>query len=300
MLEYMLEVFSYLPVSSFQLKAAMKTYINEQLTWCNDSKFTLQFPYKETGLQQSFFQQKIISCDDGEYLTGPRYIGGDIQKPFIELVAGSAPLTRRATRSIYAEWQPMGASSIRMLRPHDSTMCGRIDQYIYTGIRSEINTFSDCVGERVSLQQADVSMTGWCTQAIQEAYDDSYLKLPYLKQRVFPADEEEIHEAIKEAKLFIIYSGTSRVGVIICDQGQRGFISGYWITEEIILPEYKGKHLASRAQRLLYSVLPKHYSYKALWGTIVSGNTPSIRAAELAGRKCVMEYVFLKEGDIHD
>jgi len=186
-----------------------------------------------------------------------------------------------------------------MLRPHGSTICGRIDQYIYAGISSERKSFWDCAGERVSLQQADVSMTGWCTQAIYDAYDDAYFKLPYLKQRVLPADEEEIHQAIKAAKLFIIYSGTSRVGIIICDQGQRGFISGYWITEEIVLPEFKGKRLASGAQRLLYSVLPKHYSYNALWGTIVSGNTPSIRSAELAGRKCVMEYVFLKEGDIH-
>lgn len=298
MLEYMLETYSFLPLPDHTLKIDMEKYLGEQLAWCEDDEFSSHFPYKETGLKKSFFRQKVITCDGNEYLTGPRYLDGNIKKPFIELVASSAPLTKRAAQLIYSVWQPMQANAIRLLRQCGSDMSGCVDQYIYAGNKTGLEAFQEYDDSGVFLQQATPSIINWCVQAVQSSYDDTYLKIPNMKNYIRPCDKEEIHESVKESQVFIIYHGTSPAGFIICKCERSGFISGYWITEEAILPEFKGSRLASIAQRILYSALPEKHTPVSLWGTIVNGNTPSIRSAERAGRKRVMEYVFLKEGDI--
>lgn len=298
MFEFMLNTFSGLPISGNQLRVDMKDYIDEQLAWCEDESFSSQFPYQETGLPQRFFQQKVVACYGDEYLTGPRYLGGDIRKPFIELVASSAPITKRAASRILDTWRPMGASSIRLLRRPVSESRGQIDLFVYANPTPEKAASSEHKADGIRLQRADMSMKNWCVQAICRSYEYTYLKIPGLKENIYPADEEEIVESIKAANAFIIYSGSSPAGVIICKQKRQNFISGHWITEEIILPEFRGKHLASSAQRLLYSSFQAHSPKTTLWGTIANDNIPSIRTAELAGRERVMEYVFLNQDDI--
>lgn len=58
MLDYMLEQFSRLPVDSWLLRNGLKDYIDEQLLWCEDSNFSSNFPFRETGLPQDFFFRK--------------------------------------------------------------------------------------------------------------------------------------------------------------------------------------------------------------------------------------------------
>lgn len=299
MLEYMLETFSYLPVAGNLLRADMKNYIDGQLSYCDDRQFSSQFPYKETGVAQCFFQQKIIHGDGGEYLTGSKYLGGDLRKPFVDLVVSSAPLTKRAVTSILTAWMPMGASSIRLLRPHAANGCGNIDQYFYLGVSSRGTENPKYTGAGVHLQLADLSLQHWCFQALQQSCTGTYLKILYLTDRVYLLNENEIHDAITEESVFIILSDNSRAGFIICKPGRRAFVSDYWITEEIVIPGFRGKRLASAAQHALSSVLSQTHSPLVLCGAIVTGNAPSIRTAELTGRMRVMEYVFLKEGDIN-
>ncbi|QDX31415.1 GNAT family protein [Dickeya poaceiphila] len=300
MLDYMLEQFSSLPVEPGLLRDGMKNYIDEQLLWCEDSKFSSNFPFRETGLPQEFFLQKIISCDGNEYLTGPRYRGGDLRKPFIDLVASSAPLTRRAIASILDVWQPMGAGSVRLLRLVSEDTRGRADQFFYVGDSMHEKKEDVINGHAVHLERASLQSVEWCLKALELAYAETYSRFPFLKDKVVPADEEDIRDAIGDGNLFIILSEKSRAGFIICENGRRAFISGMWITEEIVIPRFRGKHVAGSAQQALLSCLGNLPQPVSLWGTIESSNLPSIRAAEHTGRKRVMEYVFLSDGDIHD
>ncbi|EMB4295552.1 hypothetical protein U9D55_003891 [Enterobacter roggenkampii] len=300
MLDYMLEQFSRLPVDSWLLRNGMKDYIDEQLLWCEDSNFSSNFPFRETGLPQDFFLQKIISCDGNDYLTGPRYRGGDLKKPFIDLVASSAPLTRRAMASILDVWHPMGARSVRVLRPVSEDTRGCADQFFYVGGSVDEKKGAVISGHTVRIERACQQSAEWCLQALELAYAETYSSNPFLKDKVVPADEEDIRDAIKDGNLFIIVYEGSRAGFIICDNARRAFISGQWITEEIVIPRFRGKHVAGSAQQALLSFLSTPCTPASLWGTIESSNLPSIRAAEHAGRKRVMEYAFLYGEDVHD
>lgn len=155
-------------------------------------------------------------------------------------------------------------------------------------------------GHTVSIERACQQSVEWCLQALELAYAGTYSRYPFLKDKVFPADEEDIRDAIKDGNLFIIVYEGSRAGFIICDNARRAFISGMWITEEIVIPRFRGKHVAGSAQQALLSFLSTPRTPASLWGTIESSNLPSIRAAEHAGRKRVMEYTFLYREDVHD
>lgn len=162
MLDYMLEQFSRLPVDSWLLRNGLKDYIDEQLLWCEDSNFSSNFPFRETGLPQDFFLQKIISCDGNDYLTGPRYRGGDLKKPFIDLVASSAPLTRRAMASILDVWHPMGARSVRVLRPVSEDTRGCADQFFYVGGSMDEKKEAVISGHTVRIERACQPSVEWC------------------------------------------------------------------------------------------------------------------------------------------
>ena len=299
MLDYMAEQFSSIPVDSESLRIGMKDYINEQLLWCEDSNFSANFPFRETGLPQDFFLQKIVSCDGNDYLTGPRYRGGDLKKPFIDLVASTAPLTQRAMASILDVWYPMGALSVRVLRPVSDDTSGCADQFFYVGKSIHEKNEARISGQTIRIERACLQSAEWCLQALKLAYAETYSRYPFLKDKVFPTDEEDIRVAIRDGNLFLIVYEGSRAGFIICENGRRAFVPGQWISEEIVLPNFRGKHVAGSAQQALLSFLSMHHASALLWGTIESSNHPSIRAAERAGRKRVMEYAFLG-GNLHD
>ena len=93
--------------------------------------------------------------------------------------------------------------------------------------------------------------------------------------------------------MYIVHEQGERVGLIICDQGEVAFLKGCRISEEVILPAYRGRSLASRAQRLLRKHLYQLTREACLvTGTILPENFPSIRTAEKAGRTCVLRYEF--------
>lgn len=223
-----------------------------------------------------------------------------MKKPFIDLVASSAPLTRRAMASILDVWHPMGARSVRVLRPVSEDTRGCADQFFYVGGSVDEKKGAVISGHTVRIERACQQSAEWCLQALELAYAETYSSNPFLKDKVVPADEEDIRDAIKDGNLFIIVYEGLRAGFIICDNARRAFISGQWITEEIVIPRFRGKHIAGSAQQALLSFLSTPRTPASLWGTIESSNLPSIRAAEHAGRKRVMEYAFLYGEDVHD
>lgn len=293
MLEHMLETFSYLPLSNHELKKWMSLFLDEQLKGCDDVAFSAQFPFKQTGLPQRFFQQKIITFAGSDFLTGPRYLGGDVNQPFIDLVASSSPLTRQAAREIFKVWQPLGAQTLRVLRRPGLVSGGTVDQLFYGG-----TLLTPKPNPSLEISRADMSHFDWCLQAIEQAYAETYLRMPQLRGQVFPTDHQELEVSIRQGEVFMLSVDQERAGLIICHVGNRAFIHGNWITDEIVVPKFRGRQLASEVQRQLFAFLPGSHDTPLLWGNIFSGNVPSMRTAQRAGRGPLMEYAFLREEDI--
>lgn len=296
MLDYMLQYFSFLPLPREQLKKGLTHFLKQQLAWCDDPDFSACFPFKETHQPQQFFQQKIIESERNTYLTGPRYINRNIHEPFIELVASSAPLTAKTAEQIFKTWQPLKAKAIRVLRrantqnTHD---IGQIDQFIYARELSDNQAISTLIDKDCQITQASASDLKWCMQTIESAYQDTFLKLPQLRSRLEPSQTTTVQDAINNGDVFIIHYQQIPAGLLIHHFHTYAFIPGYWVDEKVILPEFRGRHLAAIAQNQLCRELSNNGRSNLLLGCIAGSNLPSIRSAQVAGRTALLEYAFL-------
>ncbi|EGT4328311.1 hypothetical protein AUM89_22195, partial [Cronobacter sakazakii] len=150
---------------------------------------------------------------------------------------------------------------------------------------------SEYPDDTVTLRLAEYVDFEWCRRALMDAYQYSLLAIPALRGNLCPVDEEELSNHISEGNAHIVYEEGIRVGLIICERGDVAFLRGYRISEEVIVPAFRGRSLASFAQRLLCNSL-YHSSREPilLTGTIIPENLPSIKTAVKAGRTCILRY----------
>lgn len=80
-------------------------------------KFLGAISWRETGLCQEYFLQRKLKIDGKQFLTGPRYQGGNINKPFIDIVGMDSDLNHTALELISKEWSQLRAQYVRILVP---------------------------------------------------------------------------------------------------------------------------------------------------------------------------------------
>ncbi len=115
MLSYMLSQYARLPVPEVTLRSWLKQWLSEQESRCTDRSFSARFPWRETGLCQEYFLQRKLKIDGKQFLTGPRYQGGNINKPFIDIVGMDSDLNHTALELISKEWSQLRAQYVRIL-----------------------------------------------------------------------------------------------------------------------------------------------------------------------------------------
>lgn len=124
-------------MSEVTLRSWLKQWLSEQESRCTDRNFSAGFPRRETGLCQEYFLQRKLKIDGKQFLTGPRYQGGNINKPFIDIVGMDSDLNHTALELISKEWSQLRAQYVRILVPGQSFLQGIPDQYIYATSFSE-------------------------------------------------------------------------------------------------------------------------------------------------------------------
>ncbi|MGS3448410.1 GNAT family N-acetyltransferase [Klebsiella electrica] len=292
MMTYMLSQYADLPLSQKTLAGWLEKWIYEQERRCTDEAFSAQFPWQETGLPQHDFLQRKLRIAGRHFLTGPRYHGGDINRPFIDIVASDSDINPLVLQAVSQEWAQLKPEYIRILTPFYSNVQGITDQLIYASRLSSAAEYQD---DALTLRPAVYADFEWCRQALVEAYQHTWRSVPALTNRNLNyADDEDLIDNISQGEVYIIYEHANRAGLIICEKGEIAFLPGCKISEEIILPDFRGHSLASRAQRLLFNCLsPTRREDSLLMGTIIPDNLPSIKTAERAGRSGILRYQFL-------
>ncbi len=291
MLEFMLSQYAQLPVPQDILHSWLEKWISEQEKYCVDSTFSARFPWKETGLPQEYFLQRKLNIDGQHFLTGPRYRGGDINSPFIDIVASDSSIDCSVLKYVCQEWAQLKPLYIRILTPGHHKNQGITDQFIYASCLSGASEYQD---DTVTLRLAKHADFEWCRKALMDAYQNSLSAIPALRGNLCSVDDEELSDYISEGVAHIVYEEGVRVGLIICEKGGVAFLSGHRISEEVILPAFRGRSLASRAQRLLCNHLQRSSREPCLMtGTIIPENLPSIKTAEKSGRTCILRFEYL-------
>ena len=296
MLDYMVSRYQSLPVSPHRLRGWLIKWLTQQQAWCRDARFSAAFPWRETGLPQRYFLQRELHIDGQRYLTGPRYLGGDLAQPFIDVVALDGPINQQVACAIMQAWQALNPQTLRVLLPADHPAIGFTDQLIFLG---RPDSLSAPTGQDVSLVTATREDYPVCLTTINRAYRASWRALPQLRHLLLATDKRELREDIAQGNVSLIVSQGQLAGLIICAMRRVGFIEAIQILDEVILPEYRGRGLAARAQQLLLQQLDQRYGDSVLLtGTILPGNTPSLKSAENAQRRCVLKYQFFTPADL--
>ncbi len=290
LLNYMLSQYSELPLPPETRREWLEKWIFQQEQRCVDQRFSAQFPWQETGLPQTYFLQRNLDIDGRKFLTGPRYLGGNIDYPFIDIVASDSNIDDSVIKAISLEWAALKPKQIRILTPGNHKVHGITDQLVYAARLSDAAEYHD---DTLTLRLAVYADYDWCRRALVEAYQHAWRTLPALTGIVCSVDDEDLTHHISAGEVFIFQEDGVDVGLIICEQGETAFIQGKIIAEEVIIPAFRGRYLASRAQRLLRN----HLYHSALEdsliiGTIIPKNVPSIKTAERAGRFCILKYQF--------
>lgn len=292
MLKHLTEKFNYIPLSPRTLLSVLSDYLDQHLSLCESEEFSDGFPWRETGLPKNYFLQKIVCVKDEYYLTGPRYLGGDIRRPFIDLIAGTAELNDHAASEVLNSWSALKTRSIRFIRRPWSGDDSEIDLEIWGQcINSKAWIKPDAL---VSLTLCDTGDFNWCEATLAEAYSKSSgLSLSELD--IVPTVQQELRDYLAAGQVYRINYGVNIVGLIICCKRSTAFLPGYKIVEEAIFPKFRGQRLAAQAQSLLCQQLKAKCEFDSfLHGTIMANNIPSLRSAHIAGRVKLLEYAFLK------
>ncbi|MHC2962545.1 hypothetical protein EMH43_33670, partial [Klebsiella pneumoniae] len=228
------------------LRSWLKQWLSEQESRCTDRSFSARFPWRETGLCQEYFLQRKLKIDGKQFLTGPRYQGGNINKPFIDIVGMDSDLNHTALELISKEWSQLRAQYVRILVPGQSFPQGIPDQYIYATSFSEPPEFND---KSLTLHVATYEDFDWCCQALGDAYKHTWQTVRELSaSNLVAVDDEELCDHISEREVYIIYENDVRAGLLICQKGNLAFLRGYRITDKVILPAFRGRSLSARAQ----------------------------------------------------
>ncbi|WP_442797017.1 GNAT family N-acetyltransferase [Pantoea vagans] len=296
MLNYMVSLYRTVPVSSECLSDWLASWLAQQQARCHDHHFSAAFPWRETGLPQHTFLQRELTINGQQFLTGPRYLGGDLAQPFIEIVARDGALDYAAAAAIMREWQAIRPLKMRILLPATDPDIGITDQLIYLSVPGSHSASED---REISLIKACRKDYPLCSSAIHRAYRASWHTLPHLRDQLMATSRQELRDDIAGGHVFLILWQGMVAGLIICVPRRLAFIEGFQIMDEVILPAYQGHGIAARAQQRLLQQLHHYCGHDTrLTGTILPGNTPSLRSAENAGRRCVLKYHFFTPADL--
>ncbi|WP_288475055.1 N-acetyltransferase [uncultured Pantoea sp.] len=296
MLNYMVSLYRTVPVSSACLSDWLTRWLAQETLRCHDHHFSAAFPWRETGLPQHTFLQRELSINGQRYLTGPRYLGGDLAQPFIDIVARDGELDHTVASAIMQAWQALSPLKLRILLPASAPDIGVTDQLVFVS-----DPASSCGPDDPALSLVTASRRDYpvCMTAINRAYRTSWHKLPHLRGQLLATSSQELRDDIAGGHVCLIVWQGRVAGLMICVPRRLAFMEGFQIMDEVITPAFQGRGLAARAQRCLQQQLSQRYGPAALLtGTILPGNLPSLRSAQNAGRRCLLKYHFFTPADL--
>ena len=256
-------------------EALVASWLNGELSRIDDMDFARSFSdhIDLPGAHAEDYLHRRIGTSSGTLLGGIRFYGRNISRPFVEVIAHSS----------------MFAPPVLRLRARPDRLTGAhviLDESIYAARYCDMHRPASHVWldpfDRVEDAEAIVS-----TRYQQLATDD-----PALARNVFPSTTADLLRWHNSGQLRAVRAGDTVVGLLAVVPGRIEWIAGDEINEEVIKVDHRGHGYASLAQ----TVWAAHVACdqrQLLIGTIDRLNTASRRTAQTAGRRRVLDAVFV-------
>lgn len=262
-------------------------WVAGELARTTDTEFARSFSdhIDLPGVVRDDYLHRVIRTPHGNLLGGIRFYGRDITRPFVEIIAHSFADLDHLRDCVTGEWSVFGPSALRLLTlPHQlSGPHVRLDKTIHVGrcrdIRSPaakvVLTPFDRVQDAIALVRA------------------RYRDMPAeLARNVTAATDDDLRGWHAQRQLHAIHAHQDVVGVLAVAPGSLGWIDGDEINEEVVASQHRGHGFAADAQAYWAAQLAPNPD-ELFIGTIDGLNAVSRKTAEAAGRRRVLDRIFV-------
>lgn len=249
------------------------------------------------GTEPADYRLQRLSLPDGdEVLAGIHFKRLDVDWPFVGVLAWSAPDPRRASglaRALGAVFAPFRPRAVQLFLPGETAPAGEatLDQRLVVGRIAALREGPRPAGfERLSLRAGNDAedLAAW----VAERYAALHVARPELRERVTPADADELRECQAAGGLWEAWRGERRVGLFAARPGSRLGHRGAEVVEELLDPACWGQGLGPVLQRGALERLPAGWG-PWMWGTIDERNRASLATALRVGRRVAGAWWFV-------
>ncbi len=244
--------------------------------------------------------RRVVLPDGGWMVTGIRFRGREVSRPFVDLVATTASPTpdgllslAPAVEAAYGEFGPL---CVRVEVSDPAALVAEVESDPRFGAGSAVDMYR--VAGRVAELRAAPRAPSYDAVTLRPGEPDrlaalvseSYRVLgearPQLAMWASPEDEESLAECAAEGLLLEVVHRGESAGVVAALRDDAHGMTGFGVQEIVLRPTHGGQGVAPGVLQRLVDELPAAPG-DVLWGSIHPDNTPSLRNALSIGREIV-------------
>lgn len=223
---------------------------------------------------------------DCAVVAGIHFRGMDLNFPFVDVSAQSAPLPAMALHALAQEFRAFRPRAIRLWRAPDepSPDAAHEDLSVVLGSLAKLLSAAPMRNANRIRLQLDPSVASY--GAYRLTYEALHSASPESSPRVNPETLETLRECAGHGAFFRVVVDGELAGFVAAQPDTYRMWKGWAVVEEVLHPRFRGKGLGAAVQRALLSDLDQRVE-RWVFGTIASENLPSLRTAQRVGREIV-------------
>lgn len=282
-------------------RANLEASLRDDVSSIFDSALKAKFHERAAlpGTTPSDFGPRVLTLEDGSsVLASVRFRGGDLARPFVNVVAS----TRRPstgdlsgmTAEIAAHFSVFAPPFVRLFVPDDVGLVdlppgSHLDRSLVAAPLHDLRAKAPPHLDRVVLPRAS-------DLGFYERYAREYARLaeldPFFPEFAEVEDRDDLRDCLEAGGLFEVLVDGAWSGVVAVERGVKQGLSGFVVREMLMVEMRRGRGLGAAVQRRLADALPNEPG-DVLMGTIHAENRAALRAAQSAGRHVVGTWVFV-------
>ncbi|WP_071799017.1 hypothetical protein [Natronohydrobacter thiooxidans] len=273
---------------------SLKRWLQEQFERIDDPGFARRFSdhIALPGVAQADFNHRLIRTRAGTILGGIRFRGGDITRPFVEIVSHTLADIKDLRDTVEQEWKDFSPSAMRIIAApgYRPVSTAQLDMSIHAARYDQMQ----CPDGKVHL--APFERVEDAVIMVKKRYEDVAQTAPDLGRNLSPAAAADLADWHSRGELRAMMAHANevsqRVGLLAVRRGGVEWIEGDEVAEEVVETAFTGHGFAAQAQ-MAWAAGQTANQDRLLIGTIDRLNLTSRRSAEKAGRPAVLEYVLV-------
>lgn len=271
---------------------------------CQDMAFASGFARScpVPGARPGDYLHRVVPMPGGHILAGIRFEAGDLERPFVEVLAWDHDLLApdgwpAAVRAVADEFALFSPRRLRVLLPAGReppvAPAAEPDMLLVAGRLAELQEQPAPDSETADTGLVAERATGLAFMREYEQSMEAFRATAgALAQAVWPTSAEDFRRCISDGAVVVMRQGGTWVGVAAAVRDAEWLLDGYLVMEELLDAPFRGRGLGRSLQRHLIHALPR--SDAPLFGTIHHLNGASLATARRCGRVVVATYWFVE------